>query len=580
MIINLLKSRIKRNIFIVFVFLLNFTFLPDSTHAQLSKSWDKDFGGLAGGNNDQFTTTIPTPDGGYLLAGSSNSNQSFFKISNCKGNFDFWIIKISATGVWQWDKTFGGTQEDLLQCISRTADGGYLLGGSSKSNILAPDKSQNSFGDRDFWIIKIDANGNKLWDKTFGGTGADELRSIVPTASGFILGGYSDSNSGGSKTENSKGATDYWIVSIDNNGNKLWDKTIGGNGNDYLLTMIPYSNGLLLGGYSYSNISSDKSQSSRGLEGNSDYWVVKVDNSGSKIWDITLGGFGDETLNAMIGTRDGGVLLAGHSFSGKNGDKTTDNFDPNNTGDFWVVKIIENTLKNGAIEKWDKSFGGNDHDLLYDIIGTSDGNYLLTGASISGVSGNKTYTNKGGYDYWIVKMDPNGNKIWDVGYGGNKDEYAQKLVAVSDGYLLGGYSQTAINGDKTQNNLGGNDYWVIKLLPTSTFSLVNTMSGMSGNYLEQYNLKETADSPLPEKPLLYPNPATEQVTLAVSILENTLVDISIINSIGVPVYLSSEIGKSKNYIKTMDVSGLAAGTYSVRIDMGIYSIIQQLIIVK
>ncbi len=561
----------EKNILSAFLFFASF--VPQVVQAQLSKNWDKDFGGTGGGNNDQFTAALPTPDGGYLAGGSSNSNHSFVKTANCKGNFDFWIVKIDANGNRLWDKTFGGTNEDFLHCISITTDGGYLLGGSSKSNVLAPDKSQNSFGSRDFWIVKIDANGNRLWDKTFGGTGNDELRSITATSTGFILGGFSDSNLGGSKTENSKGLTDYWIISIDKNGNKLWDKTLGGNSDDYLFAMLPYSGGLLLAGSSYSGISSDKSQPSRGAEGNSDYWVIKIGNSGAKVWDITVGGFGDETLNSMITTRDGGVLLAGHSFSGKNGDKTTDNFDPDNTGDFWVANIFENALQNGAVKKWDKSFGGTDHDLLFDIIGTRDGNYLLAGASVSAISGNKTYANKGAYDYWIVKMDTDGNKIWDAGYGGTNNDYSQKIMEVPDGYILGGYSQSGINGDKSQNTLGSNDYWILKLRPASTFNVL-------GNYPDQDNFKVTTHSFLEGKSIIYPNPATRQITLTAYALENTLIAVSIINSLGVTVYTSSEISTGKSYAKTIDISNFPAGIYSVRINKGTETIVEKLLIEK
>ena len=122
-----------------------------------------------------------------------------------------------------------GVVRMYLRSIVPSADGGYLLGGSSYSG-LGADKSEASRGGGDYWVVKIDAAGNKLWDKTFGGTGVDDLRSIVTSADGgYLLGGSSYSGIGADKSEASRGIYDYWVVKIDAAGNKLWDKTFGGN---------------------------------------------------------------------------------------------------------------------------------------------------------------------------------------------------------------------------------------------------------------------------------------------------------------------------------------------------------------
>ena len=164
-----------------------------------------------------------------------------------------------------WDKTLGGNASDRLRDLIPTANGGYVLVGSSLSD-ASGDKSENSKGSSDYWIVKVDENGNKLWDKTLGGNSNDVVYVVLPAPDGgYFLAGESRSNASGDKSRNSKGETDYWIIKVDENGNKLWDKTLGGNNEDWLRGAISTSDGgYLLTGLSMSNASSDKSENSKG----------------------------------------------------------------------------------------------------------------------------------------------------------------------------------------------------------------------------------------------------------------------------------------------------------------------------
>ena len=186
------------------------------------------------------------------------------------------------------DKTFGGMDTDWLSSVTSTSDGGFLLAGRSSSN-ASGDKSENGRGENDYWIVKIDARLNRLWDKTFGGDRNEDLYSVVLSHDGgYLLGGASESDSSGEKTAPNKGLGDYWILKVDSQGNKLWDKTFGGDGREVLFSMLATEDGgYLLAGMSESNISGDKSASSKGA---ADYWVVKIDSQGNKIWDKTFGG--------------------------------------------------------------------------------------------------------------------------------------------------------------------------------------------------------------------------------------------------------------------------------------------------
>src|SRR6185436_104985 len=173
-----------------------------------------------------------TADGGYILGGTSASDISGDKTENSNGSYDYWIIKTDSSGNIQWQNTIGGSDADLLISIEQTNDGGYILGGWSKSNISG-DKTENTNGIEDYWIVKTDASGNIQWQNTIGGNNYDELCSIRQTIDGgYILGGTSGSDISGDKTENSNGTLDYWIVKTNSTGTIQWQNTIGGSAVD------------------------------------------------------------------------------------------------------------------------------------------------------------------------------------------------------------------------------------------------------------------------------------------------------------------------------------------------------------
>ncbi len=430
-------------------------------HAQTPvKIWDKTIGGSS---SDPLYSIVPMSDGGYILAGSSSSNISGDKSENSKGGPDYWVVKINSLGQKVWDKTIGGNDGDYLYSIISTSDGGYILAGKSYSNISG-DKTENSKGVGDYWLVKINSLGQKVWDKTFGGNFEDDLKSIISTSDGgYILAGYSNSNISGDKTENSKSIYyDYWVVKINSSGQKVWDKTIGGNDKDELNSIVATSDGgYILAGSSSSNISGDKSENSKG---GFDYWVVKINSSGQKVWDKTIGGSNNDVLIAITSTSDGSFMLAGSSSSEISGDKIE-----NSKGgfDYWVVKINSSGQK-----VWDKTIGGNSSDVVKSIILTTDSGYILVGDSYSNISGDKTENSRGLQDYWVVKINSSGQKVWDKTFGGSSFEYLTSIISTpNEGYIFAGSSDSNISGDKTENSKGGYDYWIVKVKePCPTFS--------------------------------------------------------------------------------------------------------------
>jgi hypothetical protein len=232
---------------------------------------------LGGSSSDELYSLVQTTDGGFILGGYSYSNISGDKTENLIGGLnhaDYWIVKTDSLGNIQWQNTIGGNHVDKLFSIVQTTGGGYLLGGYSYSN-ASGDKTENSFGSYDYWIVKTDSLGNIQWQNTIGGEAFDELYSIVQTIDGgYILGGMSNSNISGEKTENSNNEGDYWIIKTDSLGNIQWQNTIGGSDTEYLKVISQTSAGsYLLGGYSESNISGDKTENCIGWY---DYWIVKI----------------------------------------------------------------------------------------------------------------------------------------------------------------------------------------------------------------------------------------------------------------------------------------------------------------
>ncbi|QMU29533.1 FlgD immunoglobulin-like domain containing protein [Adhaeribacter radiodurans] len=438
-----------------------------------NKLWDKTFGGIY---TDKLSAMVLTLDGGYLLGGSSNSRTSEDPNGVVKGYSDYWVIKIDATGNKIWDKTYGGDYIDDINSLLPTPDGGYLLGGSSGSN-KSGDKSEANKGffyTPDYWLVKIDGTGKKLWDKTYGGESDDNLKSLIQTPDGgYLLGGSSSSNAGADKSENSRGSNDYWVVKIDKEGIKLWDKTYGGNQDDNLTTLLPHAgSGYILAGSSFSDKGAEKSEDTRKMEGqfrnSTDYWIVKINENGEKDWDKTIGGSnGDNLTTAVIGVL-GNYVLGGYSWSDIGADKSEPTLDKtyaglNESGDYWIVnlEIKDNQLLETA---WNMRYGGSGTDNFTSLIQTPDGGYLSGGYTNSGNNGDKSQNSQGKNDYWIVKSDKNGKKLWDKRYGGNEDDFLNRIIQTMDGgYLLAGSSLSGKSGDKSEASKGNRDFWLVKI---------------------------------------------------------------------------------------------------------------------
>ncbi|UOQ99669.1 gliding motility-associated C-terminal domain-containing protein [Hymenobacter sp. 5317J-9] len=431
-----------------------------------AKLWDKTYGGNGSEGPGRM---YPTADGGYVVAGSSTSGISGDKSQASRGGSDYWVIKIDAQGTKQWDRTFGGNRDDILRSLQQTADGGYSDSGVSGDRTVPSQPGLGGLFATDYWVVKLDAQGNKQWDRAYGGDDADLFEVLLQTADGgYLFGGKSYSGVSGVKSEANLGVGDYWVVKTDAQGNKQWDRTFGGNSDDALTCLHQNPDGTyLLGGYSFSPASGNRTQPSRG---SNDYWLIKLDAQGNRLWERAIGGNNSDLLQSLYQTQDGGYILAGSSDSDASGEKSQGHYG-NNSGynyDYWVVK----TDAAGAVQ-WEHTYGGAAIENANVVRPTRDGGYVVGGVSSSGVSFDKTQPNQGdggGYDmdYWVLKISANGTKQWDRSYGGNSNDYLYSLAQTTDGgYLLSGYSGSGLSSDKTQSTAGISDFWLIRLGPVA-----------------------------------------------------------------------------------------------------------------
>lgn len=420
---------------------------------------------------DFLNAVSQTSDGGYIMGGYSIGAVSGDKTEGEIGADDYWIVKTNAAGNVEWENTIGGYNYDKFYSIEETADGGFIIGGWSLSGGGA-DRSESSMGGYDYWVVKVNASGVIEWENAYGGTGNDQLYNVQPTSDGgYILAGTSDSEISGDKTEARVGNTDYWVIKIDEDGNIVWQNDIGGVMFENLYSAYETADGgFILGGTSTSGISGDKTENNIG---NVDYWIVKLDVDGNVVWNKTIGGTLYDYLYSVIPTDDGGSIACGMSESGITGNKTEAS---NGLYDYWLVK-----LDNDGNISWQNTIGGSGNDYVFvnPVDECADNGFILAGYSQSGISGDKTEANTGSWDNWIIKTDETGNIEWQTVLGGSSGDYANAVEQTADeGYIIGGYSYSGISGEKTEANIGDADYWIIKLEGTGCVPFTEICNGI------------------------------------------------------------------------------------------------------
>ncbi len=354
-----------------------------------------------------------------------------------------------------WNQCIGGTDNDGPSDIIKIDDG-YMVAGATLSN--DGDVNSGNHGAADAWLIKLDLQGNILWERCYGGTSGDNFQRIFRDSEGsFILTGSSSSTDGDISYNPYPGSESTWIVKMDSLGNIVWDRIVGGNATDQQwYAILTGDDGVL----AYGRTASHDGDISVAY-GAWDIWMIKLSNEGEIEWDFTIGtNFIDEGYG-VIQTSDGGYLCSGSCWvsEGTYGNLRCDAY--HDLAEAVLVKLD----KDRNIE-WQKCYGGSNHDGIATVHELEDG-YIFAGSTNSH-DGDLNY-NYGESDIWVVKTDFDGNIIWSKSYGGSKTEYASKIFLNENGGFVV-FGTTNSNDIDVNGNHSGNgqthDIWVIRLSST------------------------------------------------------------------------------------------------------------------
>ena len=292
---------------------------------------------------DGFVVTKQTGDGGYILAGD---------IYDARDHADFNILRLDANGGLLWQKTGGAYEvryDDYVADITPVSGGGFVAFIESASGLasLDPNKTDGSFGNDDCWVIRLDADGNTLWDHTFGASGADHPVQIEQLPdNGYAFTAYFFDGTGGNRSSTNYGLVDWWFVRLDASGNKVFERSFGGTGEDSLTKFIRTSDGgFLLVGQSASPVSGNKTSPQYGQ---GDIWVVRLDGNGTKLWDWSYGGT-EQDWAADVWETNGYFIVSGNSYSGSGGNKT------NAAAGGWLFGLDQNGTK-----LWERAVAENE----------------------------------------------------------------------------------------------------------------------------------------------------------------------------------------------------------------------------
>jgi hypothetical protein len=369
--------------------------------------WTRTYGGT---QTDEAYCVDQTTDDGYIVAGQTRSFGA--------GEADFYLVKTNSLGNMVWSRTYGGSDSSYAQSVQQTTDGGYILAGGTYSF---------GAGEADFYIVKTDPLGDTLWTRTKGGSNHDWAHSVQQTTDGgYIVAGATNSFGAG--------GYDFYLVKTNSVGATLWSRTYGGRGDDYgRFVQQTADGGYIVAGYS----------DSFGA-GGYDFYLVKTDSLGNILWTGTYGGSVDEEGRSVQQTTDGGYIVAGCTRSFGAG-----------LYDFYLVK----TDPLGILE-WDRTYGGDSNDRALSVRQTTDGGYIVTGATASFGAGNQ--------DVYLVKTDPDGDSLWTRTYGGSRRDRGSSVVQTADGgYIVAGLTQSF--------GAGGTDMYLVRIAPpppTVTLTIV------------------------------------------------------------------------------------------------------------
>ncbi|WP_348304167.1 hypothetical protein [Methanothrix sp.] len=380
------------------------------------EEWNRTYGGSS---DDVGTYGQQTKDGGYIITGYTSSygaDAPFSWLIKVQHRGDLWLIKTDAKGHKEWDRTYGGLGKDLGFFVQQTKDEGYIIVGGKKSFWIV--------GNYDLWVIKTDANGSVLWDRTFGGSGEDLGFSVQQTNDdGYIVAGYTSFTNG----------KKAWIIKIDSQGNKQLDMATGRADSEAASIGLTKDGGYVIAGYTPSSGS-----------GKEDVWLIKTNSKLHWDWLKTFGGPSRDLGLSVQETEDGGYIIAG----------LTESFGAGK-GDVWLIKT---DLKGD--KEWDRTFGGSNFDSGASVQQTRDGGYIVTGYNTTTTDNVRSYSRLFNSNnigrVWLIKTDSKGIELWNETFGGTRNDWGNSVQETQDGgYIITGVTESY--------GAGKEDVWLIKV---------------------------------------------------------------------------------------------------------------------
>ena len=498
-----------------------------------------------------------TRDGGYIIVGNSESHD--YDLQGAPPNaVTGWVVKLDEYGQIQWSKIVGGDNNNSLTSVIETSEGDFVVVGGTTTLYLGVTKTH---GGGDALVVKLNKNGDILWQKVYGGSGNDYAASIIEInreGGGFVFTGSTSSLDGDVSGRHSTSSvyqgdsTDIWVVQISNTGDIQWQKCLGGSKEEGANSIIQTQDG----GFAITGATTSDDGDVVGHTGkNLNLWIIKLNASGNILWqkcnnNATSNGFNLSTN--IVETSDRGLTIIGSSM-----DSTIQGYHKPHNADFDEGEIYVVHLNSSGSILWERCYGGSYMDRGESIITTADGGYIFIGSTQSNdgdvTDNHKRIDGAPRDDVWVVKLRNNGNIEWQKCYGGSSFDLGNSIVQTKDGKILFTASTISFDGDVTSPHYNAldrviqGDIWVVKLGTTADVQ-VNYNFDFTGLIRDKF-LK------------IYPNPSSTSVHLEM-LPWFTAKGVEIYNLLGTKLSCETTIAENG---ANVSVKSLPNGTYIARV---------------